>query len=488
VERHAGSKGSPPQRVGGSAGGNRLGVEWLGTDDYDVARLVLQRGVALTYALAFVNVWCQFRPLLGTDGLLPAPRFLARTSFRTAPSIFRWRYSDRIVIVTSWLGIVIAASALVGVLDVVPTWAAMVGWLVLWSLYVSVVNIGQVFYAFGWESLLVEAGFTVTFLGNDAVATPLLTLVAVRWLVFRLEFGAGMIKMRGDPCWRDLTCLDHHHETQPMPGPTSRLFHLLPWWVHRIETATNHVAQLLAPWTLFLPQPVAGIGATIIILTQAYLMISGNYAWLNFLTLVLAFSAIPDSWFRWAGSSIDGPDRTPGWFGLLVIGFAAIVLLLSRQPLGNLFSTHQQMNATYNRFHLVNSYGAFGSITRHRREVIIEGTIDGEEWRAYEFKAKPGDPHRRPRQIAPYHLRLDWLMWFAALSPGYAGEWLSRLFERLLAADRAVVGLLANDPFHGDAPSMVRARLVDYRFTTHAEHRRTGDHWHTGSSRVLVRL
>src|SRR5690606_7241492 len=134
-------------------------------------------------------------------------------------------------------------------------------------------------YAFGWESLLLEAGFLAIFLGNDSVGPPLLVLLAARWLLFRVEFGAGLIKLRGDPCWRNLTCLYYHHETQPMPGPLSWLFHQLPRPLHRVEAAANHVAQLVVPFGLFAPQPVASVAAGIVIVTQLWLVLSGNFSW-----------------------------------------------------------------------------------------------------------------------------------------------------------------------------------------------------------------
>nr|WP_241432215.1 lipase maturation factor family protein [Ilumatobacter nonamiensis] len=458
----------------------------MSTGDYDVARLVLQRGVALAYLLAFINMRNQFRPLLGEHGLMPVPTFLERVDFARAPSLFQWRYSDPMASGVAWAGVVLAALALFGGFDLVPVWLALVGWIVLWVLYLSVVNVGQTFYGFGWESLLLEAGLCVAFLGNAQVATPVATLFVLRWLLFRVEFGAGMIKMRGDPCWRDLTCLDYHHETQPMPSPTSRFFHLLPTSFHRIETGSNHVAQLAAPWLLFLPQPVAGIGASMIILTQAYLMLSGNYAWLNFVTLILGFAAIPDTWFDAVGITVGSQPTTTTWFEWLVVAFTVGIVLLSRKPLLNLFSRNQRMNFSYNRYHLVNSYGAFGSVTRHRREVVVEGSIDGESWHAYEFRAKPTDPDRRPGQFAPYHLRLDWMMWFLALSPRYGTGWFDRFVDRLLDADAATLALLANDPFDGRAPMMIRARIVDYRFATRDERRETGHVWMTGRSRDLL--
>ncbi|HEX2153896.1 MAG TPA: lipase maturation factor family protein [Acidimicrobiia bacterium] len=463
--------------------------EFLDPPDYQVARLILQRGIAAVYLIGFLNVRNQFRPLLGENGLLPVPRYLAVTTFRSSPSLFHWRYSDRLVAVVAWAGMGLSAALAFGVGDRVPLWAGMMAWLVLWALYLSVVNVGQTFYGFGWESLLLEAGFYAAFLGRADVAPPFLVILAFRWLLFRVEFGAGMIKMRGDRCWRDLTCLDFHHETQPMPGPTSRWFHHLTTRMHKTEVLANHFAQLVVPFALFLPQPVAGIAGAVVIVTQGYLVVSGNYAWLNWITLLLGFSAIPDSWYAGIGPVLTPVDNPPIWFTVGVVLLGVLVIWLSRRPVMNLIGNRQLMNFSFNRLHLVNAYGAFGSVTRARRELIIEGSVrpdpgDG-DWRAYEFKGKPGDPQRRPPQWAPYHLRLDWLMWFVPLSPSYGRGWLDSLVTRLLEADPATLRLLRYDPFDGARPTLIRGRLVDYRFSTRAEKRATGAVWVTGASRTM---
>jgi hypothetical protein len=220
------------------------------------------------YLVAFLTAVNQFRALLGERGLTPVPVFLRYTSFRRNPSIFHLYYSDRFALAVAWTGTVLSAALLAGILDHVPLAVSMVMWAALWALYLSIVNVGQVWYAFGWESLLLETGFLATFLGNAGTAPPAPILWLLRWLLFRLEFGAGLIKLRGDPCWRDLTCLYYHHETQPMPSPLSWLFHRLPRPLHRIEVAGNHLAQLVMPFAFFAPQPVASIGAGYIIATQ----------------------------------------------------------------------------------------------------------------------------------------------------------------------------------------------------------------------------
>jgi hypothetical protein len=446
---------------------------WFSAPGYWLGRLVLERGVAVIYLIAFVAAAVQFRALIGEHGMLPVPRFLAARSFWRAPSLFHLRYSDRLFACACWFGAAVAAAIVAGGADLAPLWASMLMWLTMWVLYLSIVNVGQVWYGFGWESLLLETGFLMIFLGNDRVAPPLLTLWMARLLLFRVEFGAGLIKMRGDPCWRDLTCLYYHHETQPMPGPLSWFFHHLPRPLHRIEVAGNHFAQLIVPFGLFAPQPVAGLAAAIVVVTQLWLVASGNFAWLNWLTILLAFSAIDDTS---AALLLPVPvhpawSTPPLWFAGLVIGFTGAVLFLSYWPVRNMLSSRQRMNMSFNPFHLVNTYGAFGAIGRIRREVVIEGTDDTTitaqtVWKEYEFKGKPGDVRRLPRQWAPYHLRLDWLMWFAAISPGYAQPWLGPLLQRLLRNDPPTLRLLRHNPFPDSPPRYVRAQLYEYRFTT----------------------
>lgn len=469
-------------------------MDWFDADGYVLAREVLQRGVAAIYVIAFVSAVAQFPALLGERGLLPAPEFLRTAYARRQLTIFRWRYSDRMLRLISIAGAVIAASIVLGLPQLGPPWLPMVLFIVLWLAYMSIVNIGQTFYGFGWESLLLEAGFLVAFLGSNEVAPPLTVILLTRWLVFRLEFGAGMIKMRGDRSWKDLTALTYHHETQPMPNPMSRFAHLLPRWFHKGEVLGNHFAQLVVPFFLFAPQPVASIAATIIILTQAWLVVTGNFAWLNVLTIILAFSAVGDEAVRWLIPVFPEPQfgETPLWFIVVVLGVTLLLLMLSWWPLRNLFARRQLMNASFNRWHLVNAYGAFGSVTKERFEVIVEGTVADDpldpaaEWREYEFKGKPGDPRAIPRQYAPYHLRLDWLMWFLALGSPDSG-WFSMLLLRLLEADRPTLRLLRSDPFNGERPKWVRARLYLYKFATHRQRREFGLWWMREEAGTLVR-
>jgi len=469
----------------------------LGAPDYQVARFLLERGLAAIYVVAFVVAWRQFPALCGERGLEPAPRFLQLVPrFLDAPTVFRWLgYSDAKLRALSGVGVAIAVTLLVGLPQAAPLPVTMLAWFALWAGYQSIVNIGGSFYSFGWETLLLEAGFLAIFLGNAAIAPPIVVLLAFRWLAFRVEFGAGLIKLRGDRCWRELRCMDFHHETQPMPNPLSWLFHHLPPRLHRAEVLGNFVAQLVLPFGLFLPQPFATVAAVLMLLTQLYLVVSGNYAWLNWVTIVVMTAALADPVLEAAarvvnpGFAIAAPsfETAPAWFTAVVLLLGLAIVVLSWFPVRNLLSPNQAMNASFDPFRLVNTYGAFGSVSRTRDEVIVEGTDattiePGTAWREYEFKGKPGDVRRMPPQVAPYHLRLDWLMWFLPLSSRYGERWFVPFLIKLLEGDRPTLALLRSNPFPDQPPRFVRARLYRYRFTSWQERRTTGAWW----SRTLV--
>lgn len=479
--------------------------------DFEFARQVLQRGIAALFLIAFLSTLNQFRPLLGENGLLPAPELLAwaRSSKHAGrllrPTLFRWvRYTDRRLVALCIGGIVIAATLVCGIPQLGPPWVPMLAFLALWLGYMSIVSIGQTFYGFGWEMLLLEAGFLAAFLGSDAQPPATVVIVLFWWLLFRLEFGAGMIKIRGGAEWRDLTALMYHHETQPLPGPLSRQAHLLPRWFHRAEVVGNHFAQLVVPWLLFapllglwIPGPVPAIvgacAAAIVIGTQAWLVLTGNFAWLNWATIVLGFSAIGIPGVG-QGSGLEPAapwtiDALPlPWF-VVTAAVGVLYLVVSWPALRNLFARRQLMNASFNRWQLANAYGAFGTVTKERIEIVVEGTTDADPdaatWREYAFKGKPGDVRRIPPQVAPYHLRLDWLMWFLPLGRSLE-EWFTTFLVRLLEADRPTLRLLAGDPFDGERPRWVRAVSYRYRFTSRAERRRDGARWHRDRRRILL--
>lgn len=447
--------------------------------DYGIAREVLQRGIALLFVVAFASTWRQFPVLLGERGLQRRPKQPARFT------IFRWvPYTDRRLRILCAFGILIALLLVAGVPQLGPPWAPMLAFLLLWGGYMSVTSLGAVFYSFGWEMLLLELGFLAAFLGSRDQAPPVVVIVLFWWLLFRLEFGAGMIKIRGGREWRDLTALMYHHETQPMPAPLSRQAHLLPRWFHRLEVVGNHFAQLVVPWFLFVPGVVGSVAAGVVVATQLWLVISGNFAWLNWATIVIAFSAVAVP-----GVAV-GSAELPLYWLVVTCAVGAWYVWLSWPALHNLFFAKRQvMNGAFNRLQLANAYGAFGSVTKVRIEYVVEGTRDANprdaEWREYEFYGKPGDVTRRPRQFAPYHLRLDWLMWFLPLGRGLDG-WFRVFLGRLLEADAATLRLVRVDPFAGKRPTWVRVVAYRYRFATRAQHRETGAVWVRDQRRLLT--
>ncbi len=457
-----------------------------------IVRLLLQRGVAALYLVAFLTVALQFKPLLGERGLLPVPEFLKRVRFREAPSIFCWGYSDCALDLAAWTGVAVAVCALCGWTEAGPVWVSAGAWLVLWVLYLSIVNVGQTFFGFGWESMLLEAGFFTAFLGPSQMEPSILPVLILRWMLFRTELGAGLIKLRHDSCWRDLTCLYFHYETQPLPNPLSWYFHRLPRAWHRFGVLFSHFVQVIVPFGLFAPQPVASMAAGLTMIQQLWLIISGNYSWLNWLTALLGLAGFSDGMLR-VVLPVSAPALLPRPFpfDVLLYVVSAATVLLSIQPVLNLFSRNQLMNYSYNRFHLVNTYGAFGSVGRERYEIVLEGTTErvltpATRWQEYGFKAKPGDPKRRPPQVAPYHLRLDWLIWFLPFSVAVTDRgirvrgyeiWFMRFVQKLLANDPAILGLMGKNPFPATPPVFLRAQFYRYRYTDPRTRAQTGAWW-----------
>jgi hypothetical protein len=458
---------------------------------YFVTRAVLVRGLGFIYVVAFAILARQLEPLLGSRGLLPVAPYLERVSqhfggsaaLLRVPTLFWLGCSDRTLLAAAWAGVVLGALVLAGVANV-PILVA------LWALYLSFVHVGQIFYGYGWDILLCEAGFLAVFLVplwrpgllQRAEPPPFVVIVLFRWLTFRLMFGAGLIKLRGDPCWRELRCLDFHYETQPNPGPLSHLFHVMPRWTHTTGVLFNHFAEVVAPFGVFGPRKLRIAAGAVIVAFQSLLILSGNLSFLNWLTILVALACFDDGVFRRllpgalrhrvasVAASLLPPSRPRR---VASVSIAILVGVLSLGPVTNLLSERQHMNDSFNPFEFVNTYGAFGSVERVRHEVVLEGTLgDARDpraaWQEYEFPCKPGDIRRSPCLVTPYHYRLDWQMWFAGLSNFEREPWIVHLVYQLLRGEPLPKRLLAKDPFPERPPRFVRARLYRYRFAKDA--------------------
>jgi hypothetical protein len=373
-----------------------------------------------------------------------------------------WSSSDLFLRMACAAGLVLSVVVLIGGTNAL----VMAG---LWFLYMSFVHVGQIFYGYGWEILLLETGFLAIFLCPLRTispwkgAPPAVIIYLIRWLLFRVMFGAGLIKIRGDECWRDLTCLVYHYETQPIPNPLSWLLHHAAPWFHKLGVLYNHFVELIVPWGLFWPRRLAMWAAGFTIVFQLMLILSGNLSWLNWLTLSLCIACFDDRFFERFHKIPD--EEIPMVRQFVAWGVCAIVVFLSLGPVANMLSRQQIMNTSFDRLHLVNTYGAFGSVGRARDEVILEGSDDRGEWREYEFLCAPGDLARRPCLIAPLQPRLDWQIWFAAMSRIDRQPWLLKLVLHLLDGDAR---LMAKAPFD-HPPKYIRARLYRYSFTSWGE-------------------
>ena len=472
---------------------------------YEITRFVVLRGLALVYLVAFVVLVLQEDALLGSHGLLPVAQLVAfkRSQLGAAvywrmPSLFWLACSDGVLRAAAWTGVALSAAALFGVTNALVQ-------LALWLLYMSFVHVGQIFYGYGWEIQLLETGFLAVFLCPvrsirpwPTSATPRIVVWLLRWLIFRIMLGAALIKLRNDPCWRDLTCLDYHFETQPNPNPFAWSLHHAPHWVHAAGVLFNHFVELVVPWFAFGFRRWRHAAGVLLVTLQAFLIASGNLSFLNWLTIVPALACFDDTAFvgvasfalrRWR--AFPGEDIVER-FGRLAPSRAqaratkvlgVVVALLSVAPVLNLASCEQAMNTSFDPLDLVNTYGAFGSVDRERYEVVLEGSRadvpdDGARWEEYELPCMPGDTRRRPCLVSPYHYRLDWQMWFvgngAARGEAIEDEpWLVHLVWQLLAGERSPKRLLAHDPFPDEPPRWIRAGIWRYQFSSS----RDGGQW-----------
>jgi hypothetical protein len=441
------------------------------TTEFWLSRLCFQRSLAFIYLIAFLIAANQFIPLLGEHGLQPVRHFVRYVPFRRSPSLFYSNCSDRFITAIIWCGVALSIFTITGFSESFGLVVSMLTWALLWVIYLSLVNVGQTFYGFGWETMLCETGFLAIFLGSADTRAPAVVMWLIVWLLFRNMFGAGMIKLRADRCWRDLTCLYYHYETQPLPNPLSWYLHHSPRWAHKLGVLFNHVVELPVPFFYFAPAPFCYWAGGLTILFQITLILSGNLSWLNYITIVLAIPCFDD---QLLARFIHIPDTMAAHMSvphiIAVTGLTVLVTALSYWPARNMFSRRQLMNASFDPLHLVNTYGAFGAVTRERLEIVIKGTDadlpnESADWREYEFKGKPGAVNRRPCIVSPYHWKLDWQMWFAAMSPPELHPWIFGVVEKLLENDRKFLRLFAHNPFPNSPPKYIRADWHRYNFT-----------------------
>jgi hypothetical protein len=458
---------------------SRAAVRWL-----------FLRALGAVYLIAFTSLRVQVLGLYGSRGIQPIRELLAalraqagRDAYQLAPSLLWLGSSDRDLVRLCRAGQLCALALLVGVAPGLMSVAA-------WALYLSFVSVGRGFLSFQWDALLLETGLHAALVARTGQPRWLAS-VLLRWLVFRLHFQSGFVKLQSqDATWRRFTACAYHYETQPLPTRLGWYAHHLPRPVHRASTAAALAIELGAPFLVLAPPRGRKLGFSALTGLQALIAATGNYAFFNVLTVALTAWMLDDDSFQ-VLHRLARLDRRParrrrgalaracGWtiYGALatVLAIASTLTFaatLRRRPLRTRLLA---LNRLIDPFRSVNPYGLFAVMTTSRPEIVIEGSNDGAAWREYPFRYKPSRPEDAPRLVAPHQPRLDWQMWFAALRP--PPTWFVAFLGRLLAGSPDVLKLLGANPFPDQPPRYVRALLYEYRTTDLETKRRTGAWW-----------
>jgi uncharacterized membrane protein YphA (DoxX/SURF4 family) len=471
-------------------------------ESYILSRRIFLRGLGLVYLTAFLSLWIQWEGLLGSDGILPVQSFLERADsqlgdarFWQVPTLFWIRADDAFIGLVLMGGMVFSVLAVIGVMPVFS-------FAFLWISYLSLCSVGQSFLSFQWDILLLEIGFIAVFFSPFCIfldsrknsAPSRLLLWVYRWLLFRLMFVSGLVKlMSGDPLWKSLTALQYHYETQPLPTRWAWYSHQLPDEFQKFSVVLMFAIEIVVPFLIFLTRRLRMVAAFSFIGLMLVIGISGNYCFFNILTVLLCFALLDDDllrrWiplkfrnrFRFQPGLVRSPQLRLVWNTLLggILILMGWLVLFNQVTGGKMPRSIMPILQICSPFRLVNGYGLFAVMTPTRPEIRVEGSFDGVEWKAYEFKWKPGALDQAPRWVQPHQPRLDWQMWFAALGDFRSPQnrWFIRFAEKLLQGAPSVTGLLHHNPFPDRPPVYIRAVVEDYHFTTVESRRATGNWW-----------
>jgi hypothetical protein len=447
------------------------------------------------FAVAFVSYAVQARGLIGEHGIAPATEFLkmaqqalgADAPWRL-PSLFWLGSSDQLLVAVCWIGV---ALSVVLALGMAPAPMA----LGCWTLYLSLCSVSSPFLDFQWDILLLETALVAAValpwrLRPDWSQEGMVRKVGrwlIWWLLFRLMFESGVVKLTwGDKTWLELRALQFHFETQCIPHFVAWYLHQLPPWALRTLCAFTMAAELIAPFCIVLPRRWRHAGAVAMIALQVGIILTGNFAFFNWLSIALCLPLFDDAfWTRVPGTpSATTQTVSPQWKYVVAGAFAAFDLLATVPSVIGSFrvAVPDPLGGILDPLRSFNGYGLFRVMTTERPEIIVEGSNDGVNWRTYEFRWKPGDVYRRPGFVAPHQPRLDWQMWFAALGDIRENSWFVRFLVRLLEGRPDVLSLIEKNPFPEAPPKYVRALLYDYHFTRRGEE--TAAWWKRVQTRV----
>jgi predicted DCC family thiol-disulfide oxidoreductase YuxK len=470
---------------------------------YFESRRWFLRSLGGVYLIAFLSLWMQVDGLIGEHGILPIAEYLpaAREHFGSEatwilPTLCWLNSSD------AFLHFLCGAGAVVSILLMAGFWP-VASLTLLFVSYLSLTIAGQTFLSFQWDILLLETGFLAIFFApcqwRRKAAEPPVSRVGhflLKFLLFKLMLMSGVVKLTsGDDSWWNLTALDHHYWTQPLPTVLGWWAHQGPDWLSHFSTFFVLFVESVVPFFIWGPRRVRHVACMLLISLQVLIALTGNYCFFNLLTIALCLLLIDDGTWRFKERRFPNRRSEP----LERVHFAdhlsryqrwpAVAILLITLPINAMliFSAFKPRTgwprpiATLGEFvepfRIVNGYGLFRVMTKSRSEIILEGSADGIDWLPYVFKWKPGDVSQPPHWVAPHQPRLDWQMWFAALGTYRQNPWLVRFAVRLLENNPEAIRLLARNPFPGEPPRYIRAMLYDYHFTSWAEHKETGAWW-----------
>ncbi|MEY2585899.1 MAG: hypothetical protein QOD80_1925 [Verrucomicrobiota bacterium] len=468
---------------------------------YFRTRDLFLRSLGAIYLIAFVSLWLQIDGLVGEHGILPiaqhlqlAREQLGSNAFFLLPTLC-WFNSSNV-----FLHLLCGAGAVISIL-LMARLAPVLSLTLLFVFYLSLTIAGQTFLSFQWDILLLETGFLAIFFApwqwrmraDGAAPLSRFGLLLLKLLLFKLMLMSGVVKLTsGDNSWWDLTALDYHYWTQPLPTGLGWWADQHPEWFKKFSVAFCLVVEIVAPFFIWAPRRLRHVTAVSLIGLQIAIAATGNYCFFNLLTIALCLLLFDDGfWSRMVGRDSDEPKRniSSGSTESRPTKFAAIAVLVITLPINVMliFSAFKPdaewprpiaaMAGSLESFRIINGYGLFRVMTKSRPEIVIEGSADGVEWRPYEFRWKPGAIDTAPGWVAPHQPRLDWQMWFAALGSYRHNPWFVSLLERLLHNTPEVTRLLARNPFPDAPPNYVRAKLFDYRFTSAEERRATRAWW-----------
>ncbi len=459
---------------------------------YFRARAWFLRTLGVIYLIAFLSLWVQVDGLIGARGVAPLPEYLAAAKAQLgsrAPLVLPtlcWFTASNAA-----LHFLCGAGAFFSVLLIVGL-APVLCLVLLFAAYLSLTIAGQDFLSFQWDILLLEIGFLAIFLApwrwwlrlNDSAPLSRVALFLLHVLLCKLMLMSGVVKLTsGDASWWNLSALDYHYWTQPLPTVVGWWAAQAPEWFQHFSTAFVLVVEILGACLLWMPRHLRLLGASLLVLLQVIIGLTGNYAFFNLLTIALCLLLV-DDWF--VGTKSVSPRRlekhacewAPTLALLATLPINAMLIFSAFKPAANWPRSIGALYGWIAPFRIANGYGLFRVMTKERPEIVIEGSDDGKIWKPYEFKWKPGALDRMPGFVAPHQPRLDWQTWFAALGGDPRREpWFVGLIVRLSENEPAVLDLLQTNPFPGKPPRFLRADLYQYRFTTPTERAQSGAWW-----------